>query len=325
MDYAPFARKFVQDMYDWQKKDGKLPQIAPCGGVDFYMDSMNVSVGWADAGVLIPYRFWKLYGDDSLIQEHYDGMARYARFMIRRCGKFTPLRHHLPLKGKAKKCVINYGQSFGEWAEPADVFPNDRANVLLPHPEESTAYTAFIMGHMAEFADCLGKPEDKALFEEYRDGCRDAYRQLIALAGYTLDTDRQAKLVRPLYMHLLDEKQTDFARKRLVKAIENYGWRLGTGFLSMPFILDVLAGMDIEYAYRLLENEEMPGWLFMPKNGAATIWESWEGTKAQGGIASLNHYSKGAVCEWLFQTMCGIRVDGENHFTIAPRHGGHFT
>ena len=63
----------------------------------------------------------------------------------------------------------------------------------------------------------------------------------------------------------------------------------------------------------------------MPKNGATTIWESWEGTQAQDGIASLNHYSKGAVCEWLFKTMCGIRMDGENHFTIAPRPGGHFT
>ena len=63
----------------------------------------------------------------------------------------------------------------------------------------------------------------------------------------------------------------------------------------------------------------------MPKNGATTIWESWEGTQAQDGIASLNHYSKGAACEWLFKTMCGIRMDGENHFTIAPRPGGHFT
>lgn len=43
------------------------------------------------------------------------------------------------------------------------------------------------------------------------------------------------------------------------------------------------------------------------------------------GIASLNHYSKGVVCEWLFKTMCGICVDGENHFVIAPRPGGHFT
>ena len=325
MDYAPFARKYVQDMYDWQKKDGRLPQIAPCGGVDFYMSCMNGSVGWADAGVLIPYRFWKLYGDDSLIRKHYGKMARYARFMIGRCGKFTPLRHRLPLKGKAKKYVVNYGQSYGEWAEPADVFPNDWKNIVLPHPEESTAYTFFIMGHMAEIADYLGKTEDRALFEEYRDGCKEAYRQLITLPGYTLDTDRQAKLVRPLYMGLLEGQQADYAKKRLVQAMENYGWRLGTGFLSTPFILDVLAGMDIEYAFRLLENEEMPGWLFMPKNGATTIWESWEGTKAQGGIASLNHYSKGAVCEWLFKAMCGIRVDGENHFTIAPRPGGHFT
>ncbi len=64
--------------------------------------------------------------------------------------------------------------------------------------------------------------------------------------------------------------------------------------------------------------------MFMPKNGATTIWESWEGTEAQGGIASLNHYSKSAICEWLFKTMCGIHVDGENHFTIAPCPGGNF-
>lgn len=88
----------------------------------------------------------------------------------------------------------------------------------------------------------------------------------------------------------------------------------------------MLARIDIEAAYRLLENEEMPGWLFMPKNGATTVWEAWEGTATkQGGIASLNHYSKGAVCRWLFDTMCGIHVDGENYFTIAPRPGGRLT
>ncbi len=325
MDYAPFARKYVQDIFDWQQKDGKLPQIAPYGGVDFYMKWMNGSVGWADAGVLIPYRFWKLYGDDSLIRKHYDGMVKYARFMIDRCGKYTPLRHRLKLKGEAKKYVVNFGQSYGEWAEPADVYPNDWKNMVLPHPEESTAYTAFIMRHMAEVAEYMGKEQDRALFEQYKKGCTKAYRQLILQPGYTLDTDRQAKLVRPLYMNLLGEEQTAFAEDRLIKAMEHYGWRLGTGFMSTPFILYVLTELDIEFAYRLLENEEMPGWLFMPKNGATTIWESWEGTQAQGGIASLNHYSKGAVCEWLFKTMCGIRINGENHFIISPRPGGHFT
>ena len=62
------------------------------------------------------------------------------------------------------------------------------------------------------------------------------------------------------------------------------------------------------------------------KAGANTIWEAWEGPNStSGGIGSLNHYSKGAVVEWLFGEMCGIRVEGENRFTIAPKPGGSFT
>ena len=61
------------------------------------------------------------------------------------------------------------------------------------------------------------------------------------------------------------------------------------------------------------------------QRGGLSVWESWEGIEAQGGIASLDHYSKGAVCEWLFGDMCGIKVSGENEFTIAPKAGGKFT
>ena len=324
-DYAAFGEKYIRDMYDWQRKDGCLPHIVPDGGADFYMYTMNGSVGWSDAGVLLPYRMWKRYGDDRVLSRYYDGMKAYARFMMRRCGGFTLLRIPIFISHENQKYLANRGQSYGEWAEPADVRRFEIKDFVFPHPEESTAYTCYVMEHMEEIAEHLGKHDDAAQYRRYADGCRRAYQELVEKKGYTLDTDRQAKLVRPLYMHLLDEKQTDFAEKRLLQAMEHYSWRLGTGFLSTPFILDVLADMDIEYAYRLLENEEMPGWLFMPKNGATTIWESWEGTHAQGGIASLNHYSKGAVCEWLFKTMCGIRVDGKNHFTIAPRPGGHFT
>ena len=39
----------------------------------------------------------------------------------------------------------------------------------------------------------------------------------------------------------------------------------------------------------------------------------------------MNHYSPGAVCQWLFDTVCGIRMDGENHFIISPRPGGSLT
>ncbi|MBD5084953.1 MAG: family 78 glycoside hydrolase catalytic domain [Clostridiales bacterium] len=325
MNYIPFAKKHIRDLTDWQRKDGCFPQIAPYGGVDSYMNTLNGSVGWADAGVLIPYRYWKLFGDEDFIRDNYDAMARYARFMMKRCGKPGLFAKPLGLKGKDKKYAVNAGQSYGEWAEPADVYPNKWTDMVAPHPEVSTAYTAYVMGVMAEIAEALGKTKDVPLYREYQQGCTAAYQELVETKGYSLDTDRQARLVRPLYFGLLNEVQTDYAKNRLIQALERYQWRVGTGFLSTPLILYVLADIDIKYAYRLLENEEMPGWLFMPKSGATTIWESWESTCAQGGIASLNHYSKGAVCEWLFTAMCGIQVAGENRFIIAPRPGGHFT
>ena len=105
-----------------------------------------------------------------------------------------------------------------------------------------------------------------------------------------------------------------------MKAVENYRYRVATGFLSTAFLLSELtkAGRS-DIAYKLLENEEKPGWLAEIKAGATTIWESWEGD------ASLNHYSPGSVCEWLFSTVAGIRPDGERHFKLTPVPGGTLT
>ena len=325
-DYKTFAEKYIRDLYDWQKKDGKLPQIAPEGGVDSYMKWMDGSVGWADAGVIMPYVLWKQYGDTEILHKYIDGMRKYAAFMQKRCGKWYPTAKFTGLHGKDRKYLSNYGQAYGEWAEPADVHTMTWKDCAVPHPEVATAYTAYIMDLMAEIETALGNADKAKSYEEFAANCRKSYQALMQTKGYSLDTDRQARLVRPLYFDMLTKAQKEYAEKRLIQALENYGWRLGTGFLSTPLIMDVLAKIDLEAAYKLLENEEMPGWLFMPKNGATTIWEAWEGNATpKQGIASLNHYSKGAVCRWLFDTMCGIKLDRENRFVIAPCPGGSFT
>ncbi len=325
-DYRSFGEKYLHDLYDWQKPNGKLPQIAPEGGTDAYMKAMDGSVGWADAGVIMPYVLWKQYGDTEILQKFLPGMRRYAAFMQNRCGRWYPTAKRTGLKGEDRRYLSNYGQAYGEWAEPDEVHHMTWKDCAVPHPEVATAYTAYVMDCMAEIEAALGNSGEAKEYRCFAGGCRKSYQALVKTAAYSLDTDRQARLVRPLAFGLLEQDQAEYAQARLLQALEHYGWRLGTGFLSTPLILDVLTETDLEAAYRLLENEEMPGWLFMPKNGATTVWEAWEGSEAvNGGIASLNHYSKGAVCRWLFDTMCGIRVDGENHFTIAPRPGGHFT
>lgn len=325
-NYLPFARKFENDVCDAQRDDGCFTQIAPTGGVDFYMPLMDGSAGWSDAGVFIPYRLYLRYGDKDVLTAFYGNMRRFAEYKIGTLGKRYPTAVPTGIDRKYARWISNYGTSYGEWAEPADVAVFGVSDYVSPHPEETTAYIVYLMEVMAEIADILDKQDDKARYLSYAEKVRRGYRKLVETEKYSLDTDRQAKLVRPLYFHLLDEERAAFAKKRLLEALERYGWRLGTGILSTPLILYVLADTDIEYAYKLLENEEAPGWLSMPKAGANTIWEAWEGPhNAQGGIGSLNHYSKGAVVEWLFREMCGIRVEGENHFIIAPKPGGSFT
>ncbi len=324
-NYAPFARKYVADMIDGQRKNGKFRQITPKGGIDFYMNFMDGSAGWSDAGVLIPYRIYKRYGDKKILESSYAAMKRYADFKIKTLGKRYPTAIKTGIDRKYKKYISNYGQSYGEWAEPTEVHITGFKDFACPHPEETTAYIVYMLHTMAEIAEVLGKTDDKKRFSEYAEKAKIGYGKLIECPKFSLDTDRQAKLVRPLYMNLLNEEQSQFAENRLIAALDNYEWRLGTGFLSTPFILYVLEKIDVEYAYKLLENEQMPGWLFMPKMNANTIWESWEGTQAQGGIASLDHYSKGAVLEWVFSEMCGVKVAGENQFIIAPKAGGKFT
>lgn len=100
--------------------------------------------------------------------------------------------------------------------------------------------------------------------------------------------------------------------------VEN-GYHLNTGFLSTPFLCEVLAKYGYaDTAYKLLLQDTAPSWLYEVKQGATTVWETWTGIDANGHPSeSLNHYSYGAICGWLFGGVCGVHLAGET-LTIAP-------
>ena len=229
-DYLPFAEKYLTDLYDWQTKNGCLPQIAPEGGTDFYMRAMNGSVGWADAGVLMPYALWKQYGDTEVLRKFLPGMRRYAGFMQGRCGKWYPTAKRTGLRGEDKRYLSNYGQAYGEWAEPESVHHMTWRDCAVPHPEVATAYTAHVMDCMGEIESALGNENEAQSYRAFAAGCRKSYRALCRTEEYSLDTDRQARLVRPLAFGLLEKTQTEYAQKRLLHALEHFNWRVGMVF-----------------------------------------------------------------------------------------------
>jgi alpha-L-rhamnosidase len=326
MNTAPFFRKWMGDLADRQAKDGKVQCIVPTVGDNVGgMQWMDGCVGWGDASIFIPYRCYKMYGDIEFLRWFYPMMKGFAEFSIRRAAQ-TSIGNWFQ-KNPYKKYTYDTGQHFGEWLEPVGVEPGNMiVNIILPRPEEATAYFHYQMAVMAEAASILVLDADQKRYAEYSDGAQKAYNYLF-VQNQTIDTNRQAKLVRPLALGLLVGESKINVEDRLEKALMDNEWKIGTGFLSTPFILPVLtAAGKLEAAFRVLENEDCPGWLYEPKHGATTIWESWEGYDSDGHPkASHNHYAFGAVCEWLFNTVGGINIAGEKEFLIAPHFGGSLT
>ena len=66
--------------------------------------------------------------------------------------------------------------------------------------------------------------------------------------------------------------------------------------------------------------------------GATTIWERWnsmmpDGTIPDNGMNSFNHYSYGAIGDWLYREAAGLKEAGPgfSKICIKPHPGGGFT
>ena len=86
MDTSAFFGKWLNDMEDAQYKDGLLPAVLPYQGVEMMYKSTGSSVGWADAVYLIPYRYYRHYGDRSILERTWPMVEKYAEYLMTHLG-----------------------------------------------------------------------------------------------------------------------------------------------------------------------------------------------------------------------------------------------
>lgn len=315
MDFSAFFRKWLRDLYDDQAENGMIYNIVPrCGMHGGQNAHVEGSAGWTDAGILIPYRYWNHYFDRDLLESRYEGMKRLMDFLLSRRG--VPGDPNLDQKlppSEYRKYMITGGFHFGEWTEP-DV---DVVQALSDTYEEATAYLIYTLRHMAVISEMLGKTEEAEQYRVMADESEEAYCYYYVKDGH-IPSDRMCKYVRPLALGLLEKRPEikKLVQEDLIRLVRERDYKVGTGFLSTPFLLNVLTDAGYaEDAYKMILKEAYPGWVYEIRQGATTVWENW------GDDASLNHYSKGAVCDWIFNTVCGVTISGENEFRIAPVPG----
>ena len=311
MDVASFYRKYLYDMVDAVRKNGLLPAVIPFSGMRLMYENSGISAGWADAAILIPYRFFEAYGDIRLLEYFYNTLSLpYAQYLIKNTGCRKKKEEKTLQHGKY---VYEKGLHLGEWLEPEEFKDDISAFKQANQREVATAYLHYSMTHMVKMAKLLNKNGDIQIFGEYAEGAKNAYIELY-LAKSIPNTNRQAKLVRPLAMGIYDNQIKAQLEEQLAKAVINLNYRVSTGFLSTAFLLPMLSEANRDdLAYKVLLNEEKPGWLYEVNKGASTIWEDWEGK------VSHNHYSPGSVAQWLYQYVGGIEIVGKRSFQIKPR------
>lgn len=319
MDCYPVYERWLAECRASQYEDGRVANFSPRRSTKpSLMDSIyDGSSAWGDASVIVPYTMYQLYGDEQILRENYEFGRRWLAYCEKKAKK-SRLKNRFS-KNPYKNYTIDTGMHYGEWLEAGVSMEDAMKDIIFNGaPDVATAYFAQSCRMMSEIAKILGKKEDEEKYGKLAHNAVKAYRYHELKDGLIV-SGRQCRYVRPLQMGLLNHVQSRQAAADLNALVEDSGYKLNTGFLTTAHLCSVLAEYGyVETAYRLLLQEETPGWLYQVKQGATTVWESWEGNTGSTGVASLNHYSKGAVVSWLIEGIAGIRVSA-SQIMIKPQ------
>ena len=210
------------------------------------------------------------------------------------------------------------------------------------------------LNQAAEIADIMGDTDKAETYREISYTAKETWNKMFIdpQTGKTKNTkgeiqDTQASYATPLrFGAISDENMEKVLANYEASIAEASGedtegnaivpYTLTTGFNATGNFLNALSdnGMN-DTAYRLFEAVDYASWLYPVTQGATSIWERWNSyteEKAFGGnnsMNSFNHYSFGAVGEWMMGYQLGIKADkdqpGYQHFILQPTVGGTFT
>jgi len=299
----PFYRKYLSDLRDSQREDGAYPDCAPYTQLRPYGNA-----GWSEAGIIIPWNIYMMYGNRDVLSEHYNSMEKYMDYLstqttdgIKYAGPGTEYGDWLAYE----KCDNRY-VSMAYYANDAKLMSQISAILSLSENDEFSKKSIYY----------------KELYESIREEFISKYWTPIP------NDNTQTTYLLPLAFELLDKEKTTNAIQLLNDNIVSNEWKLSTGFLGTALLLPTLSKYgQTDAAYNLLLQRSNPSWLYSIDQGATTIWERWDSYTKEKGFGpatmnSFNHYAYGAVGEWLYRYMVGIEIDlttpGFKHFYLSP-------
>jgi alpha-L-rhamnosidase len=308
-DSEAFLRKYLRDVMADQRSDGAIPHVSPDPTRlhPEHFAGYAGSTGWGDAIVVIPWVLYTHYGDRTVLDECCGAMVRWVDFLW--AISDGPIIRPPPHWG-------DRGFTFGDWLQP--VGDNRKPRPTIADDCAATLYHFISTDLLARIAGVLGYEDVRQAMARRAGDIREAFAfEFIAPSGRLAHND-QTSYALAFLNDLIPAQHFETAKGHFRRVVEDADYKIGTGFIGTPALLPSLTklGMD-DLAEKVFLQEEVPGWLYQVKQGATTIWERWDSMAPDGTIYdpdmnSYNHYSYGAVCQWLFENVAGISPDPEH-------------
>ena len=325
-----FFHKWMRDMRDTQSPTGAFPGVAPmaqygAGDGNGHGDMMRL--GWADAGIIVPWTVWKQFGDKEIVEENWDAMNRFMNHIYE-----TKYEHTLMTEENG-----NY--QWADWLsyEPLESCGGGAFGEGGPLPATivywnylSASYWAIDASMMRDMAAATGR--DASKYQQMADEAKAYLKEKFLNADGTFKEEilntMQTPALFALKNNLVEGDALEAMKTRLRENFAAHDNCLQTGFLGTSILMATLTenGMS-DIAYELLFQRKNPSWLYSIDNGATTIWERWNSymvDKGMGprGMNSFNHYAYGCVCQWIWESVAGIAADpaqpGFRHIIMKP-------
>lgn len=244
--------------------------------------------GWEDETYEIPYTLYRFYGDVEILRATYPEMEK----LVEKRREFPEMI--LPENPCAPYC---------DWLSPAGVSPDKQFF--------SGCYYIRMLDRVGQIAGILGHARRAEELARMAQTAREEFnRRHLCPGGMDYDAHNQCGIVLPVAFGIAPKE----CRRALVKTLVDYivreDYHVSTGFIGTRYLPEVLADYGYgDVVYRLLTQTGAPSWMDMLKNGLTSICESWYGLDEPDGGISMAHFSLGAITEWFFAYLGGIRVE----------------
>lgn len=324
--------KWMRDIAEGVRSDGAISNVTPAFW-NYYEDNMT----WPAVFPFACDMLYEQYGNSRPIVDCYGAMRKWLNHMI------TEYEHD----------GIITKDKYGDWCVPPEKLTMIHSNDPARQTDGSlisTAYAIRVLQLMTKFAEiklrCGNAAEELALkadiaeYTERQKVMEEAFnRRFLTVKrgtsvrpGHVLYPDSvfygnntaTANLLPLAFGIVPDSVKDDVVRNVVRNIIVTGNGHVTCGVIGISWLMRGLSDNGFaDVAYMLATQRKYPSWGYMTENGATTIWELWNGDKANPSMNSGNHVMLlGDLLTWCYQYLAGIRQTAEStaykHIVMRP-------